>query len=274
MPSDMGVLIWWRALSAIALVNMAAWGLSASAHARRDYPDPAEKAWWRRQLILSAGFVFGCAFRSFLPRADVQRICLYDSWLSSVLVGRSVATVAELCFMAQMALHLRRLAERNGATFSLALSRLIVPIIVVAETCSWYAVLTTNYLGNSCEESLWATAAALLLLGCAALWPRCDARSRRLLTIPFVAGPGYLLFMAAVDIPMYLTRWQADRAAGRAYLSVSAGLHDLATRWVVTRQWQDWRAEMPWMTLYFSVAVWISLALATPSRASQAEPGA
>ena len=90
----MGVLIWWRALSAIALVNMTAWGLAAAAHARRAYADPAEKAWWRRQLILSAGFAFGCAFRSFLPRADVQRICLYDSWLSSVMIGRSVATVA------------------------------------------------------------------------------------------------------------------------------------------------------------------------------------
>src|SRR5262245_39043185 len=49
-------------------------------------------------LLLSAGYVFGCAFRSFLPRADVQRICLFDTWLSSITVGRSVATVAEVCF--------------------------------------------------------------------------------------------------------------------------------------------------------------------------------
>ena len=47
-------------------------------------------------LLFCAGYVFGCAFRSFLPRADVQRICLFDTWLSSVFVGRTVATVAEL----------------------------------------------------------------------------------------------------------------------------------------------------------------------------------
>jgi hypothetical protein len=41
-------------------------------------------------LLLCAAYVFGCAFRSFLPRADVQRICLFDTWLSSVVVGRSV----------------------------------------------------------------------------------------------------------------------------------------------------------------------------------------
>ena len=47
-------------------------------------------------LLLCAAYVFGCAFRSLLPRADVQRICLFDTWLSSVAVGRSVATVAEV----------------------------------------------------------------------------------------------------------------------------------------------------------------------------------
>ena len=30
-------------------------------------------------LLLSAAYVFGCAFRSFLPRADVRRICLFDT---------------------------------------------------------------------------------------------------------------------------------------------------------------------------------------------------
>src|SRR5580693_7272457 len=56
------------------------------------------------ELLLCAAYVFGCAFRSFLPRADVQRICLFDTWLSSVVVGRSVATVAEICFAAQWAI--------------------------------------------------------------------------------------------------------------------------------------------------------------------------
>jgi len=36
-------------------------------------------------------------------RADVQRITLVESWLSSVLVGRTVATKAELCFASQWA---------------------------------------------------------------------------------------------------------------------------------------------------------------------------
>lgn len=258
--------MWWGALSAVGVANIAIWGFSAANLVRgRSLRSPSENAWWRRQLLLSAGFVFGCAFRSFLPRADVQRICLYDSWLSCVFIGRSVATIAELCFMTQMALHLRRLAREHEASAALALSRLIVPIIVVAETCSWYAVLTTNYAGNACEESLWALAGGLLLAGCIALWPRCGAHLRRLLLVPFAAAPAYLVFMATVDIPMYVSRWRADSLAGRRYLTLQQGLWDVSHRWVVTRQWADWHSEMPWMSLYFSVAVWISISLATPS---------
>ena len=66
-------------------------------------------------LFLCAAYVFGCAFRSFLPRADVQRICLFDTWLSSVMVGRSVATVAEVCFAAQWAIVLHQLGTMTGA---------------------------------------------------------------------------------------------------------------------------------------------------------------
>jgi hypothetical protein len=65
-------------------------------------PNREADAVQHRQLSLSTPFVL-VAFRSFLPRADVQRITLVDVWLSGVLVGRTVATIAELCFVAQWA---------------------------------------------------------------------------------------------------------------------------------------------------------------------------
>src|SRR5687768_12227855 len=107
-------------------------------------------------LILSAAYVFGCAFRSFLPRADVQRICLFDTWLSSVLVGRSVATVAEIAFAVQWAMILHQLGTMTGADTAVNAAWVIVPLIVVAECFSWHAVLTKNYLGNAIENSIWA----------------------------------------------------------------------------------------------------------------------
>jgi hypothetical protein len=29
----------------------------------------------------------------------------------------------------------------------------------------------------------------------------------------------------------------------------------------VSHRWQDWKSEVAWMSLYFSVAVWISISL-------------
>ena len=109
-------------------------------------------------LLLSAAYVFGCAFRSFLPRADVQRICLFDTWLSSVAVGRSVATVAEVCFAAQWTMILLQLGTMSGATTAVNAAWVIVPLILIAECFSWHAVVTTNYLGNAIENSIWAVA--------------------------------------------------------------------------------------------------------------------
>src|SRR5262249_2545952 len=162
----------------------------------------------------------GCAFRSILPRADVQRIGLYDSWLSSVMVGRSVATVAELCFVIQWALLLYIVAKDSGFHFGVIVSWLLVPLIVVAECCSWYAVLTTCYLGNAIEESLWALCASLLILGSLTLWSRCRAGFRPLLGAALIIGIAYVAFMCTVDIPMYVSRWLADEANGRLYLSL------------------------------------------------------
>jgi hypothetical protein len=60
---------------------------------------------------------------------------------------------------------------------------------------------------------------------------------------------------------MYLGRWQADLADGSKPLGALEGLHDARTRWVVTHDFAQWKDEIAWMSLYFSAAVWASLAL-------------
>lgn len=254
-------MAWRVVLAAISLLNVSVWLYVAWTVVRRASANGGLQPPHRWQLALSALFVFGCAFRSVVPRADVQRIVLYDTWISSVMVGRSVATAAELAFVAQWALALREIATAARAEIVAAISRLMVPLIVVAEMFSWYAVLTTNYLGNALEESTWTLTAALMVSSCIILWPRAKAAGRRFLGTSIVVGGAYFIFMCLVDVPMYLARWRLDQGLGRRYLTFAEGLRDAATRWTVTHQWHDWRDEIPWMTLYFSVGVWTSLAM-------------
>ena len=212
-------------------------------------------------LLLCAAYVFGCAFRSFLPRADVQRICLFDTWLSSVVVGRSVATVAEIAFVAQWAIILHQLGTMTGADTALNVAWAIVPLILIAECFSWYAVLTTNYLGNAIENSIWAVAFFIVGIGLCRLLPEFDGPVRVVLVVAIVGIAGYLAFLMTVDVPMYLSRWRAEVGDGSTLLSPLEGLRDVSTRWVVTHDLAEWKDEIAWMSLYFSAAVWASLAL-------------
>jgi hypothetical protein len=268
-----GVAAWWTVLCAVAVINACGWHWTAHRVARQSaIADASVGRFRRRQLWLSAVFVLGCGFRSLIPRADVQRFGLIDSWLSSVLIGRSVATAAEVCFAAQWALMLHAAARGVGSRFGVAVAWLLVPLVAVAEVCSWSAVLTTCYLGNVAEESLWALAASLLVAGGLIVWARRRAARGPFLSAALALGILYIIFMISCDIPMYLSRWQADEARGRAYLALGQGLRDAWSRRLVTFSWEEWRAEIPWMTLYFSVCVWWSLALVHAPRPGPDQP--
>jgi hypothetical protein len=67
--------------------------------------------------------------------------------------------------------------------------------------------------------------------------------------------------MFSFDVPTYASRWAADQAAGKHYLTIGQGLEDVAHRRVVSYRWDDWKTEVVWMSLYFSAAVWISISL-------------
>jgi hypothetical protein len=252
---------WWGFLTFVSGVNIASWFLLYRNFHEHQTAGPAWTSEPHSMLLLCAAYVFGCAFRSFLPRADIQRICLFDTWLSSVLVGRSVATVAEICFAAQWAIILTKLGGIAGADATLNAARAILPLILIAECCSWYAVVTRNYLGNAIENSIWAIAFLLVGIGLCRLLPEFNGQVRLALTAGIIGIAGYLAFLVTIDVPMYLSRWRLELANGGKLLGPLTGLYDVSTRWVVTRDFSHWKDEIAWMTLYFSAAVWASLAL-------------
>jgi hypothetical protein len=252
---------WWGLLTVVSIVNIAAWfalyrWLLGQPAAGFSATSPNQL-----MLLLCAAYVFGCAFRSVLPRADVQRICLFDTWWSSVIVGRSVATVAEVAFAAQWAMILHRLGTITGSETTLVAAYAIVPLILIAECFSWYAVLTRNYLLNGIENSLWAVAFFIAGIGLCRLLPEFDGVLRAALVLAIAGIVGFLAFLMTVDVPMYVNRWRTGSADGAERLTPLQGLRDVSTRWVVTHDLAEWKDEIPWMSLYFSGAVWSSLAL-------------
>ena len=252
---------WWGVLTLVSGANIAVWFVMYRQLREQPTGSLGSASGIQLMLLLCAAYVFGCAFRSFLPRADVQRICLFDTWLSSIVVGRSVATVAEICFAAQWAMILHQLGTMTATDTTLNAAWVIVPLILIAECFSWYAVLTTNYLGNAIENSIWAVAFFIVGIGLCRLLAEFNGPVRVVLAIAIIGIAGYLAFLMTIDVPMYLSRWRTEVGDGSKLLRPLEGLRDVSTRWVVTHDLAEWKDEIPWMSLYFSAAVWASLAL-------------
>lgn len=257
------VHIWWIFLSSIAVLNLLAWFFSMRVLSlrHRDFFSSPRHLHRRWMMWLSAVYVAGCAFRSFLPRIDLERICLLQSPLSNMMLGRSVATVAELCFMAQCALLLNHAGGSTGNSTVKGISWLILPMIAIAEFSSWYAILTTNYLGHFVENSIWTASAFLLLVSMLMLWPHRSRSQHHFLLAMMIIAVLYILFMLNVDLPMYWTRWSADQLAGTTYLSLLNGFKDAYQACIVDFSRETWHQEIPWMTLYFTAVVWLSIYL-------------
>jgi hypothetical protein len=252
---------WWACLTFASSANIALWLLLYWQLHGPTVASASNAPGTQVMVYLSAAYVFGCAFRSILPRADVQRICLFDTWLSSVFVGRTVATVAEVCFAAQWAIILNELARMTGLDAVLVISYGIVPLIIVAQCCSWYGVLTTNYLAHAIENSIWAVVFFSIAISLCVMLPEADGEVRMGLAIAIAGIATYLAFLITIDLPMYFSRWRLGRYVGHNQLSALEGLREVRTHWVVTHDPVEWKGEIAWMSLYFTTAVWASLAL-------------
>jgi hypothetical protein len=201
-------------------------------------------------LALAAVYVLGCAFRSVLPMVDVPRLCLHETPVSRIFVGRSVATVAELCFVLQWALLMREAGAVRAA-------RAVVPLIAVAEALSWLAVLTANDFFHAAENSVWTLTAGFAAAFLASRWRLEGPAGRRVIVASLACAALYIFFMVGYVVPMYVVRWQ--HAA--EYLSLAQGLRELLAPCRVDRDWALWRADAAWLTPYFTLAVWMSVAL-------------
>ena len=138
---------------------------------------------------------------------------------------------------------------------------------VVAQSCCNYAVITRDQRGHAVEESIWTLSAIAIVFVCFQSWraPRKSVlppANAAFLRGALLFGPLYIAFMAAVDVPMYVRRSLDDLAANTRFLGFFEGLADTARCARFTRDDAFWTVEMPWMSLYFTLAVWAALWIA------------
>jgi hypothetical protein len=251
-PIEQKLWLWLGSLAALAAFNVGLWiWIARSASSGTRYSET--------QLLLSGVYVGVCGFRSLFPRVDLERVCLWDTWLSAILIGRIAATIAEICFALQCGLFVHRLSDITGLALLDAVAHAFVPLVILAEMVCWYGVLSLNHIGHAIEESLWALLMLILSAACGTAALAVQGPLRLMLFMGFlVYGVGAGLTVA-FDVSMYVRRWRLKAAGVR--LTLATGLRDSHRRRHPIFKWAVWREEVPWMTLYFSIGVWTSLAM-------------
>ena len=252
---DTQVRSWCRALRALAVLNLGLWLAVALA-------GPVAGVHGRVQLGLSGVYVLMCAYRSLLPRVDLERLVVVDSHLSSIFLGRTAATVAEICFALQLGLFVHQLAAHAGLPAVQAAAWAVPMFMVVAQAFCWHSVLTLNHITQAVESALWAGGFTWMavLLGVIALGS--GGWVQALSVAGIVGAMSFVAYVVTVDMPMYWRRYRHGRASGQVYLRLDAGARDAWHRRVPSGSWEAWKADALWLTPYFSVGVWVSIAMA------------
>lgn len=246
--------LWWKFLCSIAAMNIGVWLVASWMRADMQDFSPV-------QPILSGIYVAICAFRSLFLRIDLERYCLIDTPLSSVALGRTCATIAELCFSIQCALVIHELGVLLASPTIVYISYAIVPIIVIAQFCCWYATLTLNHYWHGIEEFAWVLmvvlAASCFLIG----FNTFTGVHKVLMGIGLVSCVGSVYIMLFLDIPMYLSRKVDHARENIKYLTLADGIRDALSRRIQTSDWGIWKKEAVWITTYFTFGVWLSIGM-------------
>ena len=225
--------------------------------------------------ILVGIYTFVCAIRSIWPRIDNTRLCFYKNIISLPIVGRALATIAELSFILLIVLINKKILvnfnifsnKRFNIKSLLTINGILFPIIVFAQICCWIGVITTDHLWNAVEESMWAGFGILSIVLYIILFVfickvgKLNGQTKLVkILIPFMILIliGYVVFMIMVDVPMYLKN--SNKHDGN-YMGLKNGIIDLCKCKKVTSSFKEWKEDIPWLTGYFTLAVWASIGL-------------
>jgi hypothetical protein len=185
------------------------------------------------------------------------------------LVGRSLATVAEIAFAYQIACVLKSVAQQARCFRAFKALGIVVPVVAAAQMACWRAVTTKENLWHCLEQTLWVL--SMLLCGsCSlvcAMYLKGSALPVRVLRANllygFLGSLFFALFMSLVDIPMWFRRHQEDARNRTVFQTWPDGLRDMAQCGVVSRSPDYWESEYAWRIGYFAGAAWFSRFLAS-----------
>jgi hypothetical protein len=254
LSNTLPAMTWWRTLCLLGITNICLW---LAVWYFNDSADPYSAI----QIALSGVYVFVCAYRSIFPRVDLERLVLVDSTFSNIFLGRSAATIAEICFGVQLGLLVHQLGGYAGLPWVQHAAWVITICTTVAQAFCWHSILTLNHVTQAVESLLWAAGFSWMAALLAIIAMDTSGAFRFLAITGALGSMAFVTYVVAIDIPLYLRRFRNGRVSGQQYLSITQGARDAWGRREISHSWDRWRDDAMWLTPYFSIGAWFSMAL-------------
>lgn len=287
-------ITWYAVMCFLGVFNMIVYLVLCQGLKRSS--DALTAKYQRVQCLLAGPFIFVCTWRCFFPNLYEDRITWYDSWLCSIGMTRMAASVAELCWIAQVAIAIAFMHKEltivyhgNTSTFWTCYTHFatygFVLVIFCAECCSDYATVTKDNLGFALEETCWGIAFTILLPaafrlvfafrtlpaasvrqgGCCSAWV-C-------VVVISCLSTAYLIWQWTMHVPPLWGLWFKQIRDGVQPLSFIEGMKDALFTYNTTHDYEIWSGSLVWLTGYMSGSVWSSLLLVgAPRIGSPARP--
>ena len=277
-------VVWYTAMLIVGTANVCAAALVVWRLAGVLLKDPSTRLYQTRMVALCVPFVLVCAFRGFFPNVYLYRYVFVDTALSSILLHRTLASIAEVCWMGQVALALSRvIVELKLSRAVKLMPRIMVVFICIAEVCSFTGTITKNSFFFMCEEGLWVVSGWMIApLTFSLLYTVCKAKPQspkgvssgewfiRILSVCYIV---YCPWGVIADVPANYHRWRQEVGQSPSpWFTVGNGIADALNTRNVTHSIDDWGPYLLWMTSYFTLGVWSSLALSMAPRLQDLDP--
>lgn len=245
-------MLWWLFLCLSTILNII--------FLYRSNPD-SEYSYYSK--ILSILYITSTSLRAIFPRIDVERICYFDTFISSTFIGRLFATFGEIAFALQITITLMFFCKQLNLK-ELLLPLYLFPIwITIAQVFCWTGVITKKQSYHCIEETIWTLSVIFLIIP-TMLIIYVKTKNQNLkqgLLIAIILSVCYVIFMITYDIPMYYKRYLKDEKNGIKYLNFTEGVKDSMFCKKVSREWKIWKEDSYWMLGYFSIGTLISIFL-------------
>ena len=252
-------IIWWKTLFFISIVNI----LLIINYYKNNGCD---SEFHKKIIIYTMIYVFVAAIRGIFPIIHIKRICFNKSIISSPFIDRSIATIAEICFILLFTEIFKNLINNTTKSKNqILILSLINYCIVCAQIFCWLGSLTKNYLFNVMEESTWTCCFIVILIISFKLYIFSNNNSNNQnnylkKTLPLIIIPliFYIIFMIINDVPLYYKRWKNNK---NKYINIFDGFNKMLKCNKISKSYNEWKEDYLWIFGYFTGAVWLSIYL-------------